>query len=368
MLSSIIIDPTMPVNVREFQRKLLLWFSKHKRPLPWRLHGNPYRIFVVEIMLQQTQIKTVLPYYARWLKTFPDVKTLAEAPLDQVLKLWEGLGYYTRARNLHKAAQIIVEKFNGKIPSDLESLRSLPGIGRYTAGAIASIAFQKSVPLVDGNVARVLSRVFNLKKDISKPDTQKTLYDLAETLVSEKEPGNFNQALMELGSLVCIPEVPKCSICPVQTLCIAYQKGDPSKLPIKSKGVQVKEIDMVVGMLAKNGKILVRRRPERGIWGGLWEIPGTVRARSQTSEEALKEEFEGTLGIAIKIQKKINPIKHQFTHRKALIHPFHCETIKNGNVKPKKMNIRWVTVKELKKLSFSVPHQKILAQSGYGSN
>ncbi len=368
MLSSIIIDPTMPVNVREFQQKLLEWFAKHKRMLPWRLQGNPYRIFVVEVMLQQTQIKTVIPYYKRWLKVFPNIKVLAQAPLDQVLKLWEGLGYYTRARNLHKAAQIIVEKFEGKIPSDLTSLQSLPGIGRYTAGAIASIAFQKPVSLVDGNVARVLARIFNLKKDISKPDTQKILYGLAETLVSEKEPGNFNQALMELGSLVCIPEIPKCSICPVQALCLAYQKGDPSKLPIKSKGVQVKEIDMVVGMLTKNGKILVRRRPERGIWGGLWEIPGTVRAASQTPEEALKEEFKETLGVAIKIQKKVQPIKHQFTHRKALIHPFHCEIIRNGNIKSKRTNIRWATVKELKKLSFSVPHQKILAQSDYGSN
>jgi len=366
VLYSIIIDPTMRVNVRQLQKKLLGWFAKHKRLLPWRLHGNPYRIFVVEVMLQQTQIKTVIPYYERWLRAFPNVKALAEAPLDQVLKLWEGLGYYSRARNLHQAAQTIVEKFGGKIPSDLESLQSLPGIGRYTAGAIASIAFQKPVPLVDGNVARVLSRVLNLKKDITKPETQKLLYNVAETLVSREEPGNFNQALMELGSLVCIPDVPKCSICPVQTLCLAYKEGDPSKLPIKSKGVRVKEIDMVVGILTKNGKILVRRRPERGIWGGLWEIPGTVRATNQTPEEALKEEFKETLGLAIKIHKKERPVKHLFTHRKALIYSFYCETIKNGKPKSKWTNIRWVTQKELKKLSFPVPHQKILAQANYG--
>ena len=350
----------MRVNVRPFQRKLLGWFAKHKRLLPWRLDGNPYRIFVVEVMLQQTQIKTVIPYYERWLRAFPDVKALAEAPLDQVLKLWEGLGYYSRARNLHKAAQTIVERFGGKIPSGLESLQSLPGIGRYTAGAIASIAFQKPVPLVDGNVSRVLSRVFNLKKDITKPETQKLLYDIAETLVPEKSPGDFNQALMELGSLVCIPEVPKCSICPVQTLCLAYQEGDPSKLPIKSKGFRVKEIDMVVGMLTKNGKLLVRRRPERGIWGGLWEIPGTVRTINQTPEEALKEEFREALGLAIHIYKKENPVKHLFTHRKALIHPFYCECKNNESFRSKKVKTRWVSQKELKKLSFPVPHQKIL--------
>ena len=349
----------MRVNVRQFQEKLLQWFAKHKRALPWRLHGNPYRIFVVEVMLQQTQIKTVIPYYKRWLKAFPNVKVLAEAPLDQVLKLWEGLGYYTRARNLHKAAQMIVEKFDGKIPSDPELLQSLPGIGRYTAGAIASIAFQKPVPLVDGNVARVFSRIFLIKKDVSKPETQKFFYELAETLIPEKEPGNFNQALMELGSLVCIPEVPKCSICPVQNLCLAFQKGDPSKLPVKSKGVQVKEIDMVVGILKKNGRILVRRRADRGIWGGLWEIPGTVRTANQTLEEALKEEFKETLGMSVKIRGKTEPFEHRFTHRKARIHPFDCETLSNG-VQSRKVKIRWADQKTLQKLSFPVPHQNIL--------
>ncbi len=356
----------MNVNVSQFQRKLIRWFSEHQRRLPWRLRGNPYRIFVVEIMLQQTQIKTVIPYYKRWLKTFPTIDVLAKAPLDQVLKLWEGLGYYTRARNLHKASQIVVERFGGKIPSDLEILQSLPGIGRYTAGAIASIAFQKPVPLVDGNVARVFSRIFYLRKDISKPETQKMLYTLAEKLVPAKEPGIFNQALMELGSLICIPETPKCSICPVQSLCLAFRKGDASKLPIKSNGVRVKKIEMVVGILEKNGRLLVRRRPERGIWGGLWEIPGTIRAKDETLEEALAQEFKETLGISIQIHKKEDPIVHQFTHRNATIHPFTL-TPKTGTGLPRRpvpkfKNSRtcWATQKALKKLSFPVPHQKIL--------
>ncbi|MBI3999013.1 MAG: A/G-specific adenine glycosylase [Candidatus Omnitrophica bacterium] len=349
----------MNVNVSRFRRKLTQWFSKHQRALPWRIHGNPYRIFVVETMLQQTQIKTVIPYYQRWLKKFPNVNVLAEAPLDHVLKLWEGLGYYTRARNLHKAAQIIAERFDGKIPNDPEILRSLPGIGRYTAGAIASIAFQKPVPLVDGNVARVFSRIFCLRKDIAKPKTQKILYELAEKLVPEKNPGIFNQALMELGSLVCIPETPKCSVCPVQSLCLAFQKGDPSKLPIKSGGVQVKKIEMVVGILEKDGRLLVRRRPERGIWGGLWEIPGTVRAKNETLEEALKLEFKETLDLSIQIHKKERPIKHHFTHRDATIYPFHLKIASNG-LKQRSQKVRWATPKTLNQLSFPVPHQKIL--------
>ena len=349
-----------PTRGEEIQRRLLKWFDQHKRLLPWRLKASPYRIFVVEVMLQQTQIKTVIPYYKRWLRAFPNVKTLAHVSLDKVLKLWEGLGYYTRARNLHRAAQIIVEQFGGKIPSDPEILKTLPGIGRYTAGAIASIAFQKPVPLVDGNVARVLSRIFNLKKDVAKPNVQKSLYTLAAMLVPQKEPGTFNQALMELGSLICIPEVPKCSICPVQSLCLAFKKGDPSKLPIKSKGAQVKKIEMVVGMLQKNGRLLVRRRPEHGIWGGLWEIPGTVRTRNQTLEEALKEDFKETLGMKIKIERKSFPIEHRFTHRKAMIYPFHCKAIGNGGAGAKKTKSLWATPSDLKKLSFPVPHRRIL--------
>ena len=353
----------MNVNVSQFQKKLISWFLKHQRHLPWRIRGNPYRIFVVEVMLQQTQIKTVIPYYKRWLKVFPNIEALARAPLDKVLKLWEGLGYYTRARNLHKAAKMIVAEFGGKIPSDLETLQSLPGIGRYTAGAITSIAFQKPVSLVDGNVMRVLSRVFYIRKDIKKPETQKLMYTIAGTLVPQKVPGIFNQALMELGSLICIPEIPKCPVCPVKSLCLAYRKGDPSKLPVRSKGVEVKEIEMVVGMLTKNGKFLIRRRPNRGIWGGLWEIPGAVRLPYQTAEEALKEEFKSVLGISIAILKKAPPFEHRFTHRKALVRPFYIKALSNGRDRLSQTEpVRWVERKALNKLSFPVPHQKIIAQ------
>ena len=349
----------MNVNVSRFQKRLIRWFEAHKRPLPWRLKADPYRIFVVEVMLQQTQIKTVIPYYERWLKAFPNVKSLARAPIDKVLKLWEGLGYYTRARNLHKTAQEIVNRFGGKIPSDSETLMTLPGIGRYTAGAISSIAFQKPVPLVDGNVARVFSRLFNIKKDISKPETQKQFYAVGEKLVPRKNPGIFNQALMELGSLVCVSEIPKCSICPVKSLCLAFQKGDPAKLPIRSKGAPVKKIDMVVGIVRKNGKILIRKRPDRGIWGGLWEIPGTIRAKNETFEEALTQEFKETMNLSITILKKSSLMEHRFTHRRAFIHPFFCE-IKEEN-RTNGTKIKWANAEKLKTFSFPVPHQKILA-------
>ncbi len=367
------------INRIKLQQKLLAWYHANKRPLPWRLNGNPYRIFVVEVMLQQTQIKTVLPYYERWLKIFPDVHSLARAPLDKVLKLWEGLGYYSRARNLHKAAKMIVEQFGGKIPDDLESLRTLPGIGRYTAGAIASIAFQKPVPLVDGNVFRVLSRIYNCSDDITKPETHHKFYDLAEQLIpplpktlspsrgrgkgegEESGPGNFNQALMELGSLVCFPDVPNCPSCPVKSLCLSLKFGDPTKLPVKKNGLKIKKIEMVVGLLKKENKILVRRRPPSGIWGGLWEFPGTIRKKGENLEEALSAEFQNEIGISLQILKKAKPIEHRFTHRLAKIYPFECGLRKNRNgSKFKNRNLKWADRRSLKKLSFPVPHQKIL--------
>lgn len=353
----------MKVNRSQFRKKLLAWYHTNKRPLPWRLNGNPYRIFVVEVMLQQTQIKTVLPYYKRWLKTFPDVYSLARAPLDKVLKLWEGLGYYSRARNLHKAAKMIVEQFGGKIPNDLEFLRTLPGIGRYTAGAIASIAFQKPVPLVDGNVFRVLSRIYNCSDDITKPETHHKFYDLAAGLIPESEPGNFNQALMELGSLVCFPEAPNCPACPVKSLCISLKVGDPSKLPVKKNGLKIKKIEMVVGLLKKENKILVRRRPLSGIWGGLWEFPGTIRKKGESLEKSLTDEFEKEIGLFMKIERKIKPIEHRFTHRLAKIYPFECQlTEKQNGLGFKNQNIKWADRNSLKKLSFPVPHQKIMRQ------
>ena len=351
----------MNVNARQFQKKLILWFKENQRPMPWRTKADPYRIFVVEVMLQQTQIKTVIPYYKRWLKIFPNVRSLAEAPIDQVLKLWEGLGYYSRARNLHKAAQIIVGQFGGKIPNDPKTLMTLPGIGRYTAGAISSIAFQKPVPLVDGNVARVFSRLFNIKKDILKPETQKEFYALAEKLVPEKNPGIFNQALMELGSLVCIPEMPKCSVCPVKSLCLAFKKGDPSRLPVRSKAAPVKKIDMVVGIIRNNGKILIRKRPDQGIWGGLWEIPGTVCAKNESLEEALTQEFKKTLQLSVTSMFKLTPLEHRFTHRQAFIYPFVCSVKKNGRTESNGIKTKWVDANQLKTFSFPVPHQKILA-------
>ncbi|OGW79739.1 MAG: A/G-specific adenine glycosylase [Omnitrophica bacterium RIFCSPLOWO2_12_FULL_44_17] len=398
-------------NYKSFQFKLLRWFGKNKRRLPWRIPNvDPYRIFVVEIMLQQTQIKTVLPYYDRWLKAFSNIRVLARAPVDRVLKLWEGLGYYSRARNLHKAAKMIVNQFGGHIPSDPALLRQLPGIGRYTAGAIASIAFQKPVPLVDGNVARVFSRIFYIRKDISKPDTIKIMFTIAEKIVPQKKPGDFNQALMELGAIICVPENPRCAICPVRQLCKAYQCGKELNVPVKSRNVAIKEIKMAAAILQNGGRLLVRKRPNHGIWGGLWELPSVIRQKGESAEDAIQQEFKLAYGMQVEIEKKLPVLRHQLTHRTLWIEPVvvHMSSPRPPNihqntrrtrcavwrelanppscwaekreyrrmdlpltlslrerVREKAKNLqsaRWVDQKTLVLLSFPVPHQKLIRE------
>lgn len=342
---------------RKIDSGLLKWFDKNQRPMPWRSVKSPYRTFISEVMLQQTQIRTVIPYFERWIKIFPDVETLAKAPIDQVLKLWEGLGYYTRARNLHKSAQIIVEKHGGQIPSDVESLMTLPGIGRYTAGAISSIAFEKPAPIVDGNVARVLSRLFNIHKDILKPDTQKLLYEVASEIVPLKRPGDFNQALMELGSLVCVPILPNCAACPLASVCSAYKKGNQDRLPVKSKAAKKREIQIAAAVILNGQKILVRKRPSKGIWGGLWEIPSVTLEKRKLVQETIENYIRQEYKLNAALTKQEVPIAHHLTHLKMTIHPFRFQT--GSSVKAVSPN-KWVSPNELKKLSFPVPYQKII--------
>ena len=275
----------MRVNIgvrRAFHRNLLRWYQRHHRKLPWRATRDPYRIWVSEIMLQQTRVETVRPYYARWLRAFPSLQSLARAADDRVLKLWEGLGYYSRARNLHRAAKIIVAgKHTAKpaVPATAEELRQLPGIGRYTAGAIASIAFGERVPLVDGNVARVFARIFGIRANVKTPRTSKMLWNLAENLLPDTDVGDFNQALMELGALVCTPVNPQCDVCPMRRVCVARARGLIDQLP--NRGVKLRPTLLTVetALVRRGGKILLRRRPDRGLLANFWELP-EVQART----------------------------------------------------------------------------------------
>ncbi|MBI4387961.1 MAG: A/G-specific adenine glycosylase [Candidatus Omnitrophica bacterium] len=352
-------------TVKQIQVRLLRWYKKHKRPLPWRTKKSPYRTFISEVMLQQTQIKTVIPYFERWMKVFPTVEKLAKAPIDRVLKLWEGLGYYTRARNLHRASQIIVEKHGGKIPSDYETLLSLPGIGRYTAGAVASIAFDQPVPLVDGNVARVFSRVFNIHKDILKPETQNELYAIAYQLVPQKNPGEFNQALMELGSLVCFPTMPSCRTCPVSSLCIAQRKGIQESLPIKSNSLKRKKVNLATAIVIHAKKLLIRKRPEKGIWAGLWELPSVAIQNGKKFEEKLSGELKETHGVKLKSTRALSPSLHRLTHLDVTIYPYLFKPASLPSLSPSngervRARGKWITKSDVKKFSFPVPYQKLI--------
>jgi A/G-specific adenine glycosylase len=250
------------------------WFDASARDLPWRRHRTPYAVWVSEVMLQQTRVETVVPYYERFLRRFPDVGALAAAHLDDVLHLWSGLGYYRRARQLHAAAREVTERYGGAFPREAILLRALPGVGAYTAGAIASLAYGAREPLVDGNVARVLARVEGIEEPIKSPGAVKHLWALAGLLVPEDRPGRFNEALMELGATVCLPRGPRCEACPLASFCRAHAAGREALLPVLAAKRAVPEVRAVAAVLFDaRGRVLFARRQEDGLFGGLWEPP-----------------------------------------------------------------------------------------------
>ncbi|HJT23210.1 MAG TPA: A/G-specific adenine glycosylase, partial [bacterium] len=294
------------------RKNLLQWYDRNKRDLPWRHSKDPYAIFVSEMMLQQTQVKTVIPYYERFLKELPDWKTLAKAKEEKVLKLWEGLGYYRRARNLQAAAQKIVADYGGRLPNTMEEILEIPGVGPYSAGAVLSIAFQKPHPVVDGNVIRVFSRLFLLKGNLKTGEGHKKVWEWGEKLISPQRPGDFNQAVMELGATVCFPDNPQCLLCPILSHCQAAQKGLQNELPETPKAAQTVEVPMAAIFVEQKGKVLVKKRSEKEKWlKGLWEFPS---AEGKTFEEALLR-LEKDLKVKAS-RKELREVRHQITHHK----------------------------------------------------
>lgn len=252
-----------------FRNRLMNWYAHHKRTLPWRKTNNPYHIWVSEIMLQQTQVKTVIPYYHRFIERFPDMPTLAKTDLEQVLKLWEGLGYYSRARNFHYACNQIMETHNGRFPGSIDGFLTLKGVGEYTAAAVFSIAFNYPKAVVDGNVKRVLSRLYTLEYPVNKPSSHKAFSTFAEQLLERKESGTFNQAMMELGALICKPSGPLCEECPVSFFCSAFNENVTDQYPKRIKNKKVPEYDIAVAVVIKKGRLLITKRKEEGLLGGL---------------------------------------------------------------------------------------------------
>ena len=328
--------------------RLLRWYARHARLLPWRGTRAPYRVWISEIMLQQTQVDTVIPYYRRWLKRFPRVRALASAPLDDVLKEWEGLGYYSRARNLHRAAQMIVTEFGGRVPSDIESLRRLPGVGRYTAGAIASIAFGQDAAVLDGNVKRVLARVFDYPEDVKSAKGEKELWELADAILPMDRAGDWNQALMDLGATLCAPKSPDCDHCPLLGLCAAQRLGVQEQRPVAKKKPATPHYDVTAAIVRQRGRVLIAQRPADKLLGGLWEFPGGKQERGETLAECLRRELREELGIRVRVGQPRLTLRHAFTHFKITLHVFECEW-RGERIRPLGVAaFKWVRVLELR--------------------
>jgi A/G-specific adenine glycosylase len=287
------------------------WFDGVARDLPWRRRRDPYAVWLSEIMLQQTRVETVIPYFERFLARFPDVGALARAEIDEVLSLWSGLGYYRRARGLHAAARAVVERHGGIFPGEMSDLRALPGIGAYTAGAISSLAFGKREPLVDGNVARVFARLEGIDAPIASSGAVKLLWERAGKLVPADRPGRFNEALMELGATTCTPRDPRCDACPLESLCVARASGRVGELPVVEAKRKVPVSAMVAVVLLRKGQVLLARRVEGGLFGGLWEPPMVEAASLAEAREALAEVG---IGEALTLTEQ-GQVKHVLTHK-----------------------------------------------------
>ena len=337
-----------------------------KRALPWRKTKNPYAIWISEIMLQQTQVSTVVPYYERWMKKFQTVQSLAGASLTEVFKAWEGLGYYRRARNLHETAKTVCEKFGGKFPDSKEELLKLPGIGRYTAGAVSCIAFGNPDPVLDGNVKRVLARIFALRDPVDTGRGEKKLWEIAENLVKEsKSPGDFNQALMELGALVCLPENPQCGVCPVEKSCRAHRMKKEQNFPIKSRNEKMEKLETLATVLWKNGRVLLEKRPLAMRWGGLWMFPYWIYKNGVAENDFLKQRVKKDFGFQLQgLQPKIE-IKHGFTKYRVRLRVYEAKCTGETKLNQKGSDPGsdpfwcWIDPKELSQLPLPRPHQKI---------
>jgi A/G-specific adenine glycosylase len=342
--------------------RLLSWYTDHRRDLPWRRTRDPYHIWVAEVMLQQTQVATVIPYYERFVACFPTVEALAAASLDQVLKLWEGLGYYARARNLHAAAGQVVAEFDGRVPNVMEDLLALAGVGRYTAGAILSIAYGQDMPALDGNVRRVLSRVFAVEDDVTRGAGRRQLWSLAEELLPPGQAGDLNQALMDLGATVCTPRGPRCGQCPLTEACQAHRLGEEERFPVRRPRRALPHYEVAAGVIWNGqGQFLIAQRPLDGMLGGLWEFPGGKRKSGETLEDCLRRELVEELGVEVTVGERLTVVQHAYTHFRITMHAFHCR-IASGQ--PRALGCadwHWIGLGDIPRFAFSAADHQIIA-------
>ena len=349
-----------PKQTVEIQKLLIKWYRRHLRRLPWRETDDPYRIWVSEVMLQQTQVQTVLPYYQQFLREFPNVQMLANAKLQAVLKVWEGLGYYARGRNMHRSARVILEQHAGIFPNSWDVLRKLPGIGDYIASAVLSIAFNQPYAVVDGNVKRVLARLYKMSEPVNKSSSYKTFKEVADGLLDRHHPGMFNQALMELGALVCKPKKPDCNGCPVHSRCRAHQAGHVDQFPKRIRRAKTPLHHIAVGVVYRNNLMLITRRKSEGLLGGLWEFPGGKIGKHERPEQACVREIKEEVNLNVAVTGQIAQIKHAYTHFKIIMEVFSCRHV-SGDVRLNgPVDFRWITLKEIDQYPFPKANHKFI--------
>ena len=353
----------------KFFTPLLAWFAEHKRQLPWRQTRDPYRIWVAEVMLQQTRVATVIPYYQRFLTAFPDVQALARATDHQLMKTWEGLGYYARARHLREAAQAIVADYGGRLPVSRDRLRTLKGFGAYTSASVASLAFDEDCAAVDGNVMRVLARLFAIESDTRKPAAKREFQRLADALIPAGKAAAFNEAMMELGAVVCKPKNPACDDCPVRRFCRAYRDGRVHELPVRSAKAEIPHHQIAVGVVHKNGRVLIALRPAEGLLGNLWEFPGGKRKRPESLAECCRREIREETGLDVEVGKRFAVVRHSYSHFRITLYAFHCRYL-GGRTSPKSsQKIRWVRLSDLAAYAFPKANRNLIEEllRGQGS-
>ncbi|MBI4806447.1 MAG: A/G-specific adenine glycosylase [Desulfovibrio sp.] len=348
----------------DFSSLLLAWFAKAKRPLPWRESYDPYQVWLSEIMLQQTQMDRAVSYFNRFLARFPDVQTLARASEDEVLSLWEGLGYYSRGRNLLKAARVVVAQHGGLIPSDPAALNALPGVGAYTAGAVLSIAHNRDVPAVDANVERVLSRCFDLADSPRDPAGKKLFANLAAKLIPSGQARDFNQALMELGALVCTPRNPDCAACPLSGICGALASGTVEERPSLPQSKPAIHIGMGTAVIMHQGLFFVQKRNPGGVWAGLWEFPGGQMEPGEEPERTALREVAEETGFTVRSLGKLAVIKHSYTRYRVTMHAY-LAGFPDGTKPPEPVltaatSSRWLPFEALAGLAFPTAMRKLM--------
>lgn len=350
----------LPAPSPTLARDLLRWYDVHKRDLPWRHTGDPYAVWVSEVMLQQTQVATVRGYYERWMKRFPTLAALAKAPEDDVLHAWQGLGYYSRARNLQKGAKAVVADHGGQVPRTVTELRTLPGVGPYSAGAIASIAHGERAAIVDGNVVRVLCRFFGLRGDPTRAPLKAELWRLAEAAVPETRPGDFNQAMMELGATVCLPRNARCDECPLARTCVARKGKIVDELPELPKRRTTIDVPRAAAVVFRSDRVLVvRARDDAPRWPGMWQFPSSDVARRESASETAERAVRDTVGLAVNVGELAFTVRHSVTHHRITLDVFRAVSREGAPGEVECSEVAWKRPTELPALAMPSAHRQI---------